>query len=101
MNENIKEIAEMSGIDIDALSKPHPGGFPREDMLILNDFANSIIKECIFQMEKCFAGSIESEKNREIWEESVKTFVAWNTAIKVSRDKIKNHFGVSDEQANS
>lgn len=52
MNPCILKLAKQAGIDVTALSGTYIGGFPREDMLVLNDFAESIIKECISILDK-------------------------------------------------
>jgi len=46
MNKRIKDIAKQAGFDIDLLSQPYPGGFPRDDMLVLDSFSKLIIEEC-------------------------------------------------------
>jgi hypothetical protein len=46
MNDRILELAQQAGFDIEAL-KMYPGGWPREDLLVLEDFAQLIMKECI------------------------------------------------------
>ena len=46
MNERILELAEKAGFDVNRLLAPHPGGFPREDFLALESFAQLIVKEC-------------------------------------------------------
>jgi hypothetical protein len=45
MNERILELMTEAGINVEAL-RMYPGGFPREDLLVLQDFAKLIIKEC-------------------------------------------------------
>jgi hypothetical protein len=45
MNERILELMVKAGFDVEKL-RMYPGGFPREDLLILQDFAELIIKEC-------------------------------------------------------
>ena len=45
MNEQIRELMAKAGIDVERL-RMHPGGFPREDLLVLEDFAQLIVKEC-------------------------------------------------------
>jgi hypothetical protein len=57
-------------------------------------FAELIVRECVDSMEKCFAGGIGTDNNKDVWGPSASTFKAWNGAIKFSRDKIKEHFGV-------
>jgi len=34
-----------AGIDVERL-RMYPGGFPREDLLVLEDFAELIVREC-------------------------------------------------------
>lgn len=46
MNERILELAEQAGFDVETLVRPYPGGFPREDMLALESFAQLIVEEC-------------------------------------------------------
>ena len=47
MNARILELAAQAGFDVERLMAPHPGGFPREDMLALEGFAELIVQECI------------------------------------------------------
>lgn len=48
MNEQkLKDLAEQAGFDVKRLMAPHPGGFPREDMMALESFAELIVKECM------------------------------------------------------
>ena len=49
MNNRIKELAEHAGIDTAQLQM-YSGGFPREDLLILEDFAQLLIEEVCFDM---------------------------------------------------
>ena len=46
MNERIQELMIEAGIDVDKL-RTYPGGWPREDLTIIEDFAKLIIRECI------------------------------------------------------
>ena len=43
MNQKFKALAEAAGFKTDML----PGGFPNESLLALQDFYESIVKECI------------------------------------------------------
>ena len=52
MNERIRELAEQAGFDVETLVRPYPGGFPREDMLALESFAQLIVEECLTQVDK-------------------------------------------------
>ena len=45
MNNRYIELARQAGFDIEALLKPHPGGFPREDILALEAFTELIIAD--------------------------------------------------------
>ena len=45
--ERILELAAKSGFDVERLMTPYPGGFPREDMLALECFAELIVLECV------------------------------------------------------
>lgn len=47
MNERFIEHAKNAGFDVERLMAPYPGGFPREDMLALESFAESIIRQCV------------------------------------------------------
>ena len=45
MNERIQELMVKAGFDVERLRMYH-GGFPREDLLVLEDFAKLIVREC-------------------------------------------------------
>jgi hypothetical protein len=45
MNERIQELMVKAGFDVERL-RMYPGGFPREDLLVLEDFAKLIVEEC-------------------------------------------------------
>jgi hypothetical protein len=45
MNERILELMAQAGIDVEKL-RTYPGGWPREDLLVLEDFAKLIVQEC-------------------------------------------------------
>jgi len=79
MNERIRELAEQAGFNMEALNM-YPGGFPREDLLILADFAELIIKECAESLwtEECYNSDLALEEFER------------NSA------KIKKHFGVEE-----
>ena len=44
--EKLDDLASQAGFDVARLRAPHPGGFPREDMLALESFAKLIVREC-------------------------------------------------------
>ena len=44
--QKLDALASQAGFDVDRLRAPHPGGFPREDMLALESFAELIVREC-------------------------------------------------------
>ena len=44
--EKLDALASQAGFDVKRLRAPHPGGFPREDMLALESFAELIVAEC-------------------------------------------------------
>ena len=46
MNERIKELLAEAGFDVKRLLEPHPGGFPRDDILALESFAELIVRKC-------------------------------------------------------
>ena len=45
--EKLNALATQAGFDVERLRAPYPGGFPREDMLALESFAELIVKECL------------------------------------------------------
>ena len=103
MNERIKRILEQA--DISMSMTEFSGCFEGQDYLVadsnlsemqLEKFAELIVRECVDSMEKCFAGGIGTDNNKDVWGPSASTFKAWNGAIKFSRDKIKEHFGVKE-----
>lgn len=47
MNKQLLELlATQAGMDVYKM-RMYPGGFPREDFLVLDDFADLILFECI------------------------------------------------------
>jgi hypothetical protein len=44
--QKLDALASQAGFDVVRLRSPHPSGFPREDMLALESFAELIVKEC-------------------------------------------------------
>jgi len=46
MNERILELMTKAGFDVEKL-RMYPGGWPREDLLVLQDFAELIVRECV------------------------------------------------------
>jgi hypothetical protein len=44
MNDRILKLMTEAGFDVEKL-RMYPGGWPREDLLILQDFAQLIVKE--------------------------------------------------------
>ena len=45
--QKLDALASQAGFDVKHLRAPHPGGFPREDMLALESFAELIVKEML------------------------------------------------------
>lgn len=83
MNKRIQELMEQAFEEIQV----------EDELYHFEKFAELIIKECTYKMEECFAGGSQSEDKKELWE-TLEGFKAWNGAIKFSRDKIKQHFGM-------
>ena len=53
MNElKLDSLASQAGFDVGRLRAPHPGGFPREDMLALESFAELIVREMLVTCEE-------------------------------------------------
>ena len=75
MNERILELMTKAGFDVEKL-RMYPGGWPREDLLVLQDFAELIVRECIDTVSDC---SIEYCTRPQIVNE------------------LKEHFGVKHE----
>jgi hypothetical protein len=51
MNKRILELAKQAGFDVKRIMAMHPGGFPRDDFLALESFAELIVKECCQKLE--------------------------------------------------
>jgi hypothetical protein len=51
MNERILKLMTEAGFDVEKL-RMYPGGWPREDLLVLEDFAQLIVKECAKRSEE-------------------------------------------------
>ena len=71
--EKLDSLASQAGFDVERLRAPHPGGFPREDMLALESFAELIVREMLVTCED---------------------HPAWTG--RMIGEKIKQHFGVEE-----
>lgn len=89
MNERILELMTKAGFDVEKL-RMYPGGWPREDLLVLQDFAELIVGQCI---------RIGQETSKEIFKMS-KTegdiFEHKSHGAEEVVDNIKEHFGVEE-----
>jgi hypothetical protein len=72
MNELILKLMTEAGFDVEKL-RMYPGGWPREDLLVLEDFAQLVVKE-VFD---CIANE---------------GFEVYGPVTQ----KVKEHFGVSE-----
>jgi hypothetical protein len=45
MNTKLEKLAKLAGFDTQRLKQPHPGGWPSENMLALESFADVILGE--------------------------------------------------------
>jgi len=72
MNERILKLMTEAGFDVEKL-RMYPGGWPREDLLVLEDFAQLVVKE-VFD---CIANE---------------GFEVYGPVTQ----KVKEHFGVSE-----
>jgi hypothetical protein len=80
--EKLDDLASQAGFDVARLRAPHPGGFPREDMLALESFAELIVIQCAkVARDSVIDHSGHSETNID------PGFLG---------DKIKEHFGVEE-----
>ena len=79
MNERILELMTKAGFDVEKL-RMYPGGWPREDLLVLQDFAELIVRECVAVLNRRFMGDM----NREDME------------VRRCIDDVKKHFGVKE-----
>jgi hypothetical protein len=93
MNERIRELAHQAR---QIGEYGNYGQIQLSPAQFEQKFAELIVRECVDSMEKCFAGGIGTDNNKDVWGPSASTFKAWNGAIKFSRDKIKEHFGVEE-----
>jgi hypothetical protein len=70
MNERILKLMAEAGFDVEKL-RTYPGGWPREDLLVLEDFAKLIVRECMsktagYLLEDEFGGSDVKEASEEL-----------------------------------
>ena len=82
MNERIRELARAAKIYAE---DQHPGGFPNEDLLVVEDFAKSIVRNCIEELEISKKGDIYTGElfNCE-----------WNDCIDSQIAMLKEEFGL-------
>ena len=76
--QKLDSLASQAGFDVKRLRAPHPGGFPREDMLALESFAELIVRECGEVAYKAYWDNPETVRGIHI------------------QEKIKEHFGVEE-----
>jgi hypothetical protein len=85
MNEQIlKDLAEQAGFDVKILCAPYPGGWPREDMLALESFAQLIVEECLHQVDQAIPDTNCSAAG------------TYKTARIATISRIKKHFGIEE-----
>jgi hypothetical protein len=53
--EKLNALAAQAGFDVERLRAPYPGGFPREDILALESFAELIVREVLAVQEQFIA----------------------------------------------
>ena len=86
MNERIKQLMVQAGFDIERL-RMHPGGWPREDLLVLEDFAKLIVRECARVARATPAPNFHEHLKQQLGH-------TWDmAAIEAGREIVK-HFGV-------
>ena len=81
MNEQIKKLMVEAGIDVEKL-RTYSGGWPREDLIILQDFAKLIVLEC-------------AEQSLHIGKYNTPSSITPDLAIAIAIG-LKKHFGVEE-----
>lgn len=84
MNERIREIARQCKITVDM----HPGGFPNEQALVVQDFAEAIIRVCADKV----AGMVMRDKFDTVPQDPHSQ--GWNEAVAYASEELKKYFGV-------
>jgi len=79
MNELYLKLMAQVGIDTEAL-KHYSGGFPREDLLVLEYLCNLVAQEAIAVVQKRYMG----DNNREDME------------VRRCVEDLKKHFGIKE-----
>ena len=95
MNERIRALALQAGFDVKRLLAPHPGGFPRDDFLALESFAELIVAECtaaLFNESERLSGLYSEEDN---WNSAEEYEIRSNQCID-DIALIEKHFGVEE-----
>jgi hypothetical protein len=82
MNERIQLLALAAGINVEELTRPYPGGFPREDILVLEDFAQLLIEDFDALIEKYSCANMESDNTVHM--------------LEAMRVELKQRFGVEE-----
>ena len=84
--EKLDDLASQAGFDVARLRAPHPGGFPREDMLALESFAELIVKEC---------AKVAVHKPNGLWYTGTDAGLV-SAGRMTAAQLIKEHFGVQE-----
>ena len=89
MNERILELMTKAGFDVEKL-RMYPGGWPREDLLVLQDFAELIVRECVQTLIDNTPERYTNESAEEDWDKG------YDRAMTDCVHHIKEHFGVEE-----
>ena len=89
MNERILELMTKAGFDVEKL-RMYPGGWPREDLLVLQDFAELIVKECVQTLIDNTPERYTNESAEEDWDKG------YDRAMRDCVHHIQEHFGVEE-----
>lgn len=81
MNQKFKALAEAAGFKTDML----PGGFPNESLLALQDFYESIVKECIASIR-----ALDNDAPYDEWTSG------YTSAIISAAEAVEECFGIKE-----
>ena len=90
MNERILELMTKAGFDVEKL-RMYPGGWPREDLLVLQDFAELIVRECVQTLINNTPERYTNESAEEDWDKG------YDRAMTDCVHHIQEHFGVEEK----
>jgi len=96
--EKLDALASQAGFNVERLRAPYPGGFPRDDMLALESFAELIVRECdrLNRTQSLELAGVVADVEQGPGFDSVCLDTVKRVESYLSDSTLKKHFGVEE-----